>query len=46
MKVDPRNEGTSTVDMIMLFGMAGVFFLLGGAIWYLAEMTTALAHGA
>lgn len=40
MKVHPRNEGTSTLDMILLFGMAGVFFALGGAIWYLASVTT------
>lgn len=41
MTENPRNQGTSTVDAILLYGMTGVFVVLGGVIWYLAEMTTA-----
>ena len=41
MTEHPRNQGTTNIDAILLYGMAGLFVVLGGAIWYLAEMTTA-----
>lgn len=34
MKSHPRNEGTSTLDLILLFGMPGVIAVLCVAIAY------------